>query len=94
MAAHDTPEYSTASGNDYAAHEATYQSFVFLVLAGICYTVSLSIALAVGGVKGAWGTQAVLIVLATIVLADALMTRSKIPSYLMVVLSLLALAFA
>ena len=94
MAAHDTPEYSTATGNDYPAHEATYQSFVFLVLVGICYVVSLSIALAVGGVKGAWGTEAALIILATIIVVHGLMTRSKVPSYFMVVLSLLALAFA
>ena len=94
MAAHDTPEYSTATGNDYSAHEATYQSFVFLILVGICYVVSISIALAVGGVKGAWGTEAALIILATIIVVHGLMTRSKIPSYVMVVLSLLALAFA
>ena len=94
MAAHDTPEYSTATGNDYPAHEATYQSFVFLILVGICYVVSLSIALAVGGVKGAWGTEAALIILATIIVVHGLMTRSKVPSYVMVVLSLLALAFA
>lgn len=29
--AHDTPEYSTATGNDYAAHEETYRTFVSLV---------------------------------------------------------------
>ena len=94
MAAHGTPEYSTAPGNDYPTHEATYQGFTFLVLAGICFVVSLSIALAVGGVKGAWGTEAALIILATIVLAHGLMTRAKIPSYVIVVLSMLALAFA
>ncbi len=31
MAAHDTPEYSTATGNDYAAHEETYRTFLALV---------------------------------------------------------------
>jgi hypothetical protein len=31
MAAHDTPEYSTAAGNDYAAHEQTYLSFLALL---------------------------------------------------------------
>ena len=35
MAAHGTPEYSTATGNDYPAHEATYESFVYLVVIGI-----------------------------------------------------------
>ena len=94
MAAHDTPEYSTATGNDYPAHEETYEGFVFLIFSALCYVISLAIALAVGGVKGAWGTEAALIILATIILVHALMTRAKIPSYVMVVLSLLALAFA
>lgn len=94
MDAHGTPEYSTAAGNDYPAHEATYQGFVFLVLVGLCYVVSLAIALAVGGVKGAWGTEAALIILATLVMAHGIMSGAKVPSYVMVVLSALALAFA
>jgi hypothetical protein len=31
MATHDAPEYSTATGNDYAAHEQTYRTFLALV---------------------------------------------------------------
>jgi len=31
MAAHDTPEYSVAEGNDYSAHEQTYLNFLSLV---------------------------------------------------------------
>jgi len=31
MAAHDTPEYSFAEGNDYPAHEQTYLSFLSLL---------------------------------------------------------------
>ena len=31
MAAHDTPEYSVAEGNDYPAHEQTYLGFVTLL---------------------------------------------------------------
>jgi hypothetical protein len=31
MAAHDTPEYSVATGNDYQAHEKTYLTFLSLV---------------------------------------------------------------
>ena len=50
MDAHGSPEYSTAAGNDYEAHEATYKNFTFLILIGICYVISLSIGLAVGGV--------------------------------------------
>ena len=35
MAAHDTPEYSVAEGNDYAAHEQTYVNFIALVKWGM-----------------------------------------------------------
>jgi Bacterial aa3 type cytochrome c oxidase subunit IV len=31
MAAHGAPEYSVAEGNDYPAHERTYQNFISLV---------------------------------------------------------------
>jgi hypothetical protein len=31
MAAHGTPEYSVAEGNDYRAHEQTYRTFLSLV---------------------------------------------------------------
>jgi hypothetical protein len=31
MAAHGTPEYAVADGNDYAAHEQSYLGFLSLV---------------------------------------------------------------
>jgi hypothetical protein len=31
MSAHDTVEYAVADGNDYPAHEKTYESFITLV---------------------------------------------------------------
>ena len=31
MAAHGTPEYGVAEGNDYASHERTYLMFISLV---------------------------------------------------------------
>ncbi len=35
MAAHDTPEYSTADGNDYAEHEKTYLMFLSMLKWGL-----------------------------------------------------------
>jgi hypothetical protein len=35
MADHGTVEYSTAPGNDYPAHEATYEGFLALVKWGL-----------------------------------------------------------
>jgi Bacterial aa3 type cytochrome c oxidase subunit IV len=42
MADHGQTAYSTADGNDYAAHEATYQGFIKLIKFG-----SLAVALIV-----------------------------------------------
>jgi len=44
MAAHDTPEYSVATGNDYPAHEQTYLNFLSLVK----WTVGLVIVILIG----------------------------------------------
>ena len=46
MAAHDTPEYSVAEGNDYPAHEQTYLNFLTLVKWGIIVIVCILIAMA------------------------------------------------
>jgi hypothetical protein len=46
MAAHDTPEYSVAEGNDYAAHEQTYLSFIALVKWGMGIVILIVIGMA------------------------------------------------
>ena len=92
MSAHDTPEYATADGNDYPAHEATYLGFVQLVTVGLAYVVNICIALAIGGVKGAWLSAAVILIVATIIAAYGLITGAKNPGYVFVVLSLVVLA--
>ena len=92
MAAHGDTEYSTAEGNDYPAHEQTYDNFVHLVTVGLCHVINICIGLAIGGTKGAWWTCAGVIVVASIVAIHGLITGAKIPSYVMVVLSLLVLA--
>ncbi|MCK0198384.1 aa3-type cytochrome c oxidase subunit IV [Ancylobacter sp. 6x-1] len=55
MADHGTPEYATATGNDYAAHQGTYKFFVKLTLVSTLALVGLMISLAIGGVNGHWG---------------------------------------
>ena len=92
MAAHENTEYSTAEGNDYPAHEQTYDNFVHLVTVGLCHVINICIGLAIGGTKGAWWTCAGIIVVASIVAIHGLITGAKMPSYVMVVLSLLVLA--
>jgi len=46
MAAHGTPEYSVADGNDYPAHEQTYLNFLSLVKWVLGFLVILLIGMA------------------------------------------------
>ena len=40
MAEHGTVEYATADGNDYPAHEASYERFVHFTFVGIIYVIN------------------------------------------------------
>lgn len=94
MAAHGTPEYSTATGNDYPAHESTYESFTYLVLIGIVFVISICLGLTVGGVRGNWWFAGPYIFVAAVVAAIGVMTGSKVPGYVVLALGFLGLAFA
>ena len=94
MAAHGTPEYSTAAGNDYPAHEETYLNFTYMVLIGIILVVGICLGLAIGGVKDNWWAGGGLIFIATLAAVISLMTGAKMPSYVVLVLGFLGLAFA
>ena len=63
MAEHGTVEYATATGNDYAAHEQSYESFVHFTLVGILYVVTVLFGLATGGVMGHWPVAAAIFVI-------------------------------
>ena len=52
MADHGTVEYATAAGNDYPAHEASYERFVHFTFVGILYVITILFGLATGGVMG------------------------------------------
>jgi Bacterial aa3 type cytochrome c oxidase subunit IV len=47
MANHGEVEYATATGNDYPAHEATYQNFVRLVKGSVAVIVVILILMAI-----------------------------------------------
>lgn len=47
MADHGEVAYSTADGNDYAAHEATYEGFIKLVKYGTVTVVLIVILMAI-----------------------------------------------
>lgn len=46
MADHGEVEYATATGNDYAAHEATYRGFITLVKVSLTVVVVIVILMA------------------------------------------------
>ena len=54
MADHATVEYATAPGNDYPAHENTYEHFVHFTFVGLIGVLNLMFGLATGGVMGHW----------------------------------------
>ena len=93
MADHGQVEYATATGNDLAAHEAMYKSFVQLAFAGCCFLATVVIALAMVGTTPHWGVAVSLIIVGAIVAIHGLASGSRGPSGVMVVISLLALAF-
>ena len=95
MADHGKVEYATATGNDHSAHEATYKGFVQLAFVGTALCVCIAIGLAIGGTTGRWGIALpIIFLLAPIVAAHGLASGARTPSIVMVVIALLALAFA
>jgi hypothetical protein len=93
MAEHGEVEYATATGNDYPAHEQTYEGFVHFAFVGICHVVNIVLALVIGTVVGHWGIMVGILIVATIIAAHDLATGSRMPGAVMVVISLLLLAF-
>lgn len=93
MADHGEVEYAMATGNDYPAHELTYKSFVHLAVVGICHIVNVVLALAIGTVVGHWGIMIGILIAATIIAGHDLATNSRLPGAIMVIISLLLLAF-
>ena len=93
MADHGHAEYATADGNDLPAHESSYDGFIHLATVGSIYVICIVIGLAIGGVQGRWVTEGAIIVIATLFFAHAMFTGSRLPSYFMLVMALLTLAW-
>ena len=92
MADHGTVEYATATGNDMAAHEGTYEGFVHLAYTGTLLVINIVIGLAIGAVAEHWGVAASVILLAIAIAARGLVSGARTPIGVMTVVSLLALA--
>ena len=93
MADHGQVEYGTATGNDLAAHEDTYNTFVQLAWVGSCLCACIVIALAIGGGTHWWRYSIGILIIAPIVAAHGLASGAKAPMGVLVVLSLLTLGF-
>lgn len=93
MADHGNVEYATAQGNDYPAHENTYETFVKFAAVGTIHVINLMLGLAVGGVMGHWLTAFVVFIIAILGLIPGLVTGSKTSSYVAFVLCFAIFAF-
>ncbi|MDO8878955.1 MAG: aa3-type cytochrome c oxidase subunit IV [Pseudolabrys sp.] len=93
MADHGTVEYATAPGNDYPAHESTYETFVAFTFVGSIHVINLLLGLAVGGVMGNWMASIPVFIIAIIGLIPGLVTGSKTSSYVAFALCFLIFAF-
>ena len=89
MAEHGTVQYATGAGNDYPAHEQSYERFVHFTFVAIVNIVNILFGLAVGGVMGHWFPAVVIFVIAVAGAVPGLLGRSKMSSFVAFVLSFL-----
>ena len=94
MADHGTVEYATATGNDYPAHESSYERFVHFTTVGILYVVTILFGLATGGVMDHWFLAAAIFVIGLIGVVPAIFSGSKMPSVVTFAICFLIFAFA
>ncbi len=81
---------------DGRAHETTYDGFTHFTTVGALFVACIVVGLAVGGVKHAWMSAMVMIVLAHVATAIGLMSRSlawKPPATVLAVLLLMLLFY-
>ncbi|HZQ13357.1 MAG TPA: aa3-type cytochrome c oxidase subunit IV [Pseudolabrys sp.] len=93
MAEHGTVEYATAPGNDYPAHESSYERFVHFTLVGILYVATILFGLATGGVMGHWFLAASIFVIGLLGAIPGLLSGATMPSYVSFVICFLIFAF-
>lgn len=92
MADHGQVEVATAEGNDVPAHEAMYERFTHWILVGGAHVTNIVLGLAIGGVTEHWLVAFAIFVVATAVSFHGFISGARLPSLVMVVISLLALA--
>ena len=81
---------------DGRAHEKTYDAFTHFTTVGTLFVMCIVVGLAVGGVKHAWNSTVVMILLAHVATAIGLVSRSlawKPPAAVLAVLLLMLLFY-
>ncbi|TMK03716.1 MAG: aa3-type cytochrome c oxidase subunit IV [Alphaproteobacteria bacterium] len=94
MAEHGQVEYTTAQGNDLPAHVTMYDRFVHWIVVGGAHAANVVLGLAIGGVAGHWLVAFAIFVVATIVAFHGFLSGARMPSIVMVIISLITLALA
>ncbi|MBI3434582.1 MAG: aa3-type cytochrome c oxidase subunit IV [Proteobacteria bacterium] len=92
MADHGEVEYATASGNDYPEHEGTYERFVQFSFLLTTLVITIVVGLAIGSVTHRWGTGIAVIMISPIAAGLGMITQSRLPSVVVLLLALAALA--
>jgi hypothetical protein len=93
MAEHGKVEYATATGNDYAEHEATYVNVMKLTKVGTVAILAIVVALGIWGTVGALGWTAFGVVMALIFLGYGLYRDTVVPAAALLVFLLIVWAF-
>jgi Bacterial aa3 type cytochrome c oxidase subunit IV len=93
MADHGTVEYATATGNDYPAHEQSYERFVHFTYVGILYVITILFGLATGGVMGHWLLAAAIFIIGLLGVVPGLMSGSKTASQVAFVICFLIFVY-
>jgi len=94
MADHGTVEYANATGNDYPAHERSYERFVHFTVVGILYAITVLLGLATGGVMGHWLLAAAVFVIGLVGAVPSIFSGKKTSSIVAFVICFLIFAFA
>jgi Bacterial aa3 type cytochrome c oxidase subunit IV len=94
MADHGPVEYATARGNDLAQHQTTYAMFVQLAYVATLFLSCVLLALAIGGTTGHWPISFAILIFAAIIAVHGFATGARLPSALMVIISIVLLGLA
>jgi hypothetical protein len=76
MAEHGKAEYATATGNDYAEHEQTYDGMIRLTKVGTLGVLLVVVALAIFGTVGSLFWTFIALILSGVTTAYGLLSRS------------------